>query len=65
MRANEEQEQETDIPQLKVFSGEEGGGGDDRPPTDPMHEARREWLGREAYWAGRNRAKRISTRLVA
>lgn len=53
------------VPQLKIFRGEEEGGADDRTPPDPGGPDRREWERTEAFWAGRNRAERISARLVA
>ena len=65
MTTDEEQLRETDVPRLRVFRGaEEDDGGDDRLP-DPTSRAQREWARCEAFWAGRNRAKRLSARLVA
>ena len=65
MQSNEEQLHETGIPQLRVFWGEEASEVNDFPPPDPTCQARCEWLRQEAYWAGRNRARRFSARLVA
>ena len=56
---------DSDVPQLRVFSGEEADEASDRDLPDPIRQARREWVRREAYWAGRNRARRLSARLVA
>ena len=61
----EEQLHGTDVPQLRVFAGEEEDEVGDRRPPDPSRQTHREWMRQEAYWAGRNRAKRLSARLVA
>ncbi len=65
MKTKEEQRQARSIPQLRVFCGEEKDEGQGRRPPNPTREARREWLRTEAYWAGRNRAGRLSARLAA
>lgn len=61
----EEDLHETNVPQLRVFVGEEEDKGDDLCPPDPDRSPRPEWMRQEAYWAGRNHAKRFSARLVA
>ena len=53
------------VPQLRVFQGEEAHEVNDDRPLDSIHLERREWVEREAYWAGSNRAGRLSARLVA
>jgi hypothetical protein len=65
MKADKEQPREPNVPQLRVFSGEEPSQDNNRLPPDPTPEMLREWIRREAYWAGRNRAGRHSARLVA
>ncbi len=65
MKNNEEQRRATGSPQLRVFRGEEKDESQERRPPNPTREARHEWLRTEAYWAGRNRAGRLSARLAA
>jgi hypothetical protein len=65
IKIDEEQSCETDTPQLRVFRGDEENEADDFRPPEPTGRTRREWLLKEAFWAGRNRARRFSARLVA
>ena len=65
IKINEEQSRETDTSQLRVFRGDEENETDDFRPPEPTRQTRREWMRREAFWAGRNRARRFSARLVA
>ena len=65
MKTNEEQSHEIDLPQLRIFRGEEGDEVIDQSPTDPPPDGQAEWANVEEYWAGRNRAKRISARWAA
>jgi len=65
MKTNEEPRRVGSIPQLRVFCGEETDESQERRPPNPTRDARREWLRTEAYWAGRNRAGRLSARLAA
>lgn len=64
-KIDEQRVPRTDVPELRVFWGTEENGGDDQPPPEPTRQTEREWMRREAFWAGRNRARRVSARLVA
>jgi hypothetical protein len=55
---------ETKVPQLRVFWGDDHGGEDDQPPA-PVFQGKSERTQVENFWAGRNRAQRLSARLVA
>jgi hypothetical protein len=65
IKINEERLCETDTPQLRVFQEDEENQSDDFRPSEPTRPTRREWMRNEAFWAGRNRARRLSARLVA
>ena len=65
MTTREQELQRVDVPRLRVFRGAEEEDGDDDRLPDPTNDAQRQWAQREAFWAGRNRAKRVSARLVA
>jgi hypothetical protein len=65
MKSHKEQHNENDVPQLRVFRGDDERATDDPDPSNPSRQALRAWAQREAFWAGRNRAKRLSARLVA
>ena len=53
------------VPQLLVFWTEGAHEPNDTRPLDSIHQSRREWVERETYWAGSNRAGRFSARPVA
>ncbi len=55
----------TEVPRLRVVGGEENDSDDVRTPPDLSGKERRDWEMNEAFWAGRNCARRISARLVA
>ncbi len=65
MKLFDVENQDESIPHLRVYWGD----GDDevggRSPSDSAFQAQQEWFKKEAYWAGRNRAERLSARLVA
>jgi hypothetical protein len=65
MDSNEQQERATNVPRLRVVGSETRDDGHERRPPDPTDQPRHEWLRTEAYWAGRNRAGRLSARLAA
>lgn len=65
MRKHKERLDVTEVPQLRIFRGEEETTSEDRTPPDPGGKAQHDWQESEAFWAGRNRAGRISARLVA
>ena len=65
MKNKEKELREAEALQLRVFRGEEDGENQAPEPPDPTQQQREEWLQKEAFWAGRNRAGRISVRLVA
>ncbi len=66
MSANERQTgRAAGVPRLRVVGGDARDEGHEPLPLDPIRQARHEWLRTEAYWAGRNRAGRLSARLAA
>jgi hypothetical protein len=65
MSTNERPGRATGVPRLRVIGGEMWDEGHERRPPDPGPHGSREWLRTEAYWAGRNRAGRLSARLAA
>ena len=65
IETNEKQLDAAEVPPLRVFCGEEESQSEDHRPSEPAGRSRREWLEREVFWAGRNRARRLSARLVA
>ncbi len=65
MKIHEIKEQNASVPFLRVYWGDgddEAGG---RSSSEMAFQNHQEWFNNEAYWAGRNRAERISARLVA
>jgi len=65
MGINQEQRRKTGVPQLRVFRGEDAGESGHHDPSDAARQARLKWARCEVYWAGQNRAARLSARLVA
>ena len=65
MNANEQRGRTRGVPRLRVVGGELGDEGHERRPPDPNGRGPQEWPRTEAYWAGRNRAARLSARLAA
>jgi hypothetical protein len=65
MSSNEQRERVAGVPQLRVVGSDVRDEGHERRPPDPTRQSRREWVRTEAYWAGRNRAGRLSARLAA
>jgi hypothetical protein len=65
MNAQDQQQRESDIPELHVFwEAEENDSIEAYSPTDNS-QAQCDWARRESFWAGRNHAERFSARLVA
>ncbi len=65
MRKREESLPVKEDAQLRIFRGEEDNPVGCRLPLDSGGKDRRDWEEKEAFWAGRNHAGRISARLVA
>jgi hypothetical protein len=51
--------------QLRVYWGEEDNHPDNRHPSKRDNDSQRKWAQREAFWAGRIPAGRLSARLAA
>jgi hypothetical protein len=62
---DEKQLDAAEVPPLRVFRGEEENQSEGHRPSEPTGHSQRQWLEREIFWAGRNRARRLSARLVA
>jgi hypothetical protein len=65
MMIQETQSRPSDVPQLRVFFGDDSNQSEEKRPPDPAVQAPRQWRQLEAYWAGRIPAGRRSARLAA
>jgi hypothetical protein len=65
MKTNEEPLYALDLPQLRVYWEQEDSEVDDRQPPDNDPQGDGDWAHIEAYWAGRNHARRRSARIAA
>jgi len=65
MKIYEAKDQNVSVPFLRVYWGDGDDEASGQTSSGIAQQARQEWLSNEAFWAGRNRAERISARLVA